>query len=336
MNSGKPGGGPPGAGAGGSGAPMPQKVTGYIVRSEKLAQKTETNGSLLSWNEVQLVPEVAGRIDFLNLKEGSRIEKGETILVLFNDDIRAQIKKQELQLEIARKNLQRLQDLFKISGVSRQEVDNAENQVNNIESDLKIYQANLKKTILTAPFSGLAGLTNASIGTYVSPGNPIASLQQINPLKLEFSIPEKYSTLVKTGDKVSFSIENQRDTLSATIYAMEPKIDPASRTLKVRARYENPGEKLMPGLFARVSLDLQTTEHNLMVPSQSIIPETRGKKVLRSRNGTAEMVMVETGIRNTDKVQVVSGLSEGDTVLTSGLMFVKPGAGLIFTRLQGR
>jgi membrane fusion protein (multidrug efflux system) len=334
MNSGSPAGGPPGMGSGGPGKVVPQKVTGYIVKKEILTPKMETNGTLLSWNELQLVPEVAGRIDFLNLREGSRVEKGETLLILFNDDIRAQITKLELQLAIARKNLERLEELFKSNGVSRQEIDNAENQVNNIKSDLKIYQANLRKTTLTAPFAGMAGLTNASVGSYVNPGNPIASLQQISPLKLEFSIPEKYAGMVKTGQSVLFSIENKPDTFKATVYALEPKIDPSSRTLKLRARFENPGEKLMPGLFARVSLNFQKSDDNLMVPSQSIIPETRGKKVLRCRNGIAESVMVETGIRNKDKVQITSGLSEGDTILTSGLMFVKPGSPLIITRLQ--
>ncbi len=334
MNSGKSGAGPQGFGPGGPSKPMPQKVTGYIVQSEALSQTIETNGSLLAWQEVQLIPEMAGRIEVLNLKEGSQVAEGQTLLVLFNEDIKAQIKKQELQLQIAKKNLARLQDLFKINGISQQEVDNAENQVNNIQSDLKIFQANLRKTQLIAPFSGQVGLTNASIGTYVNPGNPIASLQQVNPLKLEFSIPERFSGLIKIGQEVLFSVENESDTLSASIYAIEPKIDPASRTLKVRARFENGRKKLMPGLFSRVAVNLEKTYDNLMVPSQSIIPETRGKKVVKFHNGKAEMVVVETGIRNSDNVQIVNGLQKGDTILTSGLMFVKPQSELILTNLK--
>jgi membrane fusion protein (multidrug efflux system) len=330
-----PSGGPM-AGPGGPGKSMPQKVTGYIVGAERVTQNLEASGTFLAWNEVQLIPEVSGRIEVLNLREGSNVEKGEMLLVLFNEDIKAQIRKQELQLGMAKKNLSRLQDLLKINGVSQQEVDNAENQINNIQSDLKIYEANLRKTQLLAPFSGTIGFTNASLGAYINPGNPVASLQQFNPLKLEFSIPEKYLGLVSLGKKVSFLIENHADTLTAEIYAFDPKIDPGSRTLKIRARYENSKGRFLPGLFARVFLALDATENNLMVPTQSIIPETRGKKVVKYHNGKAEMLMVETGLRNADKVQIIKGLEIGDTILTSGLMFVKPQSDLILTRIEGK
>ena len=318
---GGPGAGPPG---GPGGKTPPQKVSGYIVRTESIPVELEAVGSLLAWNEVQLMPEMSGRIVKLNITEGTQVAQGQVLMELFSDDLKAQEKKLKLQADIAEKNLKRLRDLLSIKGVSQQEVDNAENTLNNIESDLDIVQANLKKTVLLAPFPGKIGLTNATIGAFATPGTAIASLQQMNLLKLEFSIPEKYSSLLKEGDRVDFTVESQADTFEARVYAFEPKIDPATRTLKVRARFENAGLKLLPGTYARARLHLRDIPNALLIPTQCLIPETRGKKAIKVRGDSVQFVKVETGIRDQDRVQILSGLQAGDTVLTTGLMFVKP------------
>ena len=333
MNQPKPGGGPPGMGGPGA-KPPPQKVTGYIAGTESIPMNLESSGTLLAWNEVQLMAESAGKIVQINITEGAKVTQGQVLVALFDEDLKAQAKKQELQQAIAKKNVERLKELVKINAASQQELDNAENQVNNIVSDLNLIQANLKKTKLLAPFSGTIGLTNASAGTYVNPGNPVASLQEMDVLKLEFSIPEKYSHLLGMGDKVAFTTESQADTFNSLVYAFEPKIDPATRTLKVRAKFDNRNAKLLPGTFAKALLRLREIKNAVLIPTQSIIPGTRDKKVIVSKNGIGEFVSVETGIRNKDKVQIVKGISAGDTVLTSGLMFVKPGAEIILTNIH--
>lgn len=293
----------------------------------------ESSGSLLAWNEVLLMPEIGGKITLLNIKEGSQVAQGQLLVKLFDDDLKAQAKKQELQISIAQRNLDRLKDLLKINGVSQQEYDNADNAVNNIESDLNIIKANLKKTEIFAPFSGTIGLTNASLGSYVSPGNTIASLQQMDALKVEFSIPEKYSTLLQIGDPVRFTIESQTDTFTAKVYAFEPKIDLNTRTLKVRARFDNPGKRLLPGSFSNIKVRLREIRNAILIPTECVIPETRGKKVIVNRGGIAEFVSVETGIRNENQIQILSGISAGDTVITTGLMFVKPKAEIKLTKV---
>lgn len=321
----------PGAGPGAK-AP-PQKVSAYLVSATVLPLTLESSGNLLAWNELQIMPEVGGKIVQLNIAEGTRVEKGNLLVKLFSEDLKAQAEKQELQLEIAKRNLNRFSDLVKINGVSQQEVDNAENQVNNIRSEINLIKAQLKKTEIFAPFSGVVGLTNASLGSYTSPGTAIASLQQMDELKIEFSIPEKYTQLLQTGDMVRFTVESQRDTFLARVYAFEPKIDPATRALKVRAKFGNQGRGLMPGSFAKVYLRLKDIRNAIMIPTESIIPQTRGKKVIVKRGGTAEFVSVETGIRNEDKVQILSGLTIGDTIVTTGLMFVKPKGEIVVTNL---
>jgi len=333
MNQPKPGGGPPGAGGPGT-KPPPQKVTGYIARSENIPMTLESSATLLAWNEVLLMPETGGRITQINITEGAKVAQGQLLIALYDEDLKAQVKKQELQTEIAKTNVKRLKELVKINGVSQQELDNAENQFNNIQSDLNLITANLRKTKILAPFSGTIGLTNASLGSFATPGTSVASLQQMDQLKVEFAIPEKYTRLLQIGDRVKFTIESQRDTFAALVYAFEPKIDPASRTLKVRARFDNLKAALLPGTFAKAELRLREIKGAILIPTQSVIPETRGKKVVVFRNGIVEFVKVVTGIRNQDKVQIISGVKAGDTILTSGLMFVKPKAEVILTSVQ--
>lgn len=325
-----------GAGPGGpqGGKNMPQKVTGFIARKVNIPMILESSGSLLAWNEVQLMPEMAGRITQMAIKEGMEVSEGQLLVKIFDEDLKAQLRKQELQAKIAAKNLERLRDLLKINGISQQELDIAENNLNNIETEMDLIRANLKKTEIRAPFSGKIGLTNASQGSFASMGNQIASLQQLNMLKVEFSIPEKYSNLLSVGDLVSFTLESRSDTFRARVYAFEPKIDVSNRSLKVRAQMENKGYQLMPGSFARVKIRLREIKNAVIVPNESLIPDTRGQKVIVYRNGQAEFVKVETGIRNADMVQIINGVASGDTIINTGLMFVKPNSSIILTGVK--
>lgn len=326
--------GAPGGGGTPGGKPPASKVTGFIARQSNIPITLESSGSILAWNEVQLMPEIGGKITQMSIKEGLEVSEGQILIKLFDEDLKAQLKKQELQAGIAEKNLMRLQDLLKINGVSQQEIDNAENQLNNIASEILLLKANLKKTEIRAPFSGKIGLTNASIGSYASPGNVLASLQELNTLKIEFSIPEKYSSQLQTGDPIKFTIESQPDTFKGNVYAFEPKIDLNNRSLRVRAKTNNPGNRLLPGSFARVQVRLREIKNAVLIPNESLIPDTRGKKVMVFRNGIADFVPVETGIRNENMIQVVRGISAGDTIINSGLMFVKPKAEIQLTRIQ--
>jgi len=329
-----PGGGPPGTGPGGKSGP--QKVSACIAAEEILPLRQEFSGSLLAWNEVQLVPEMAGRVVKLNLKEGQKVQEGEVLLSLFDEDLRAQEEKLKLQETIAARNLERSRELLKTGAGTQQETDNAENQLNNIRADLRILQANLKKTSIRAPFSGQVGLCNVSPGAYVSPGNPLAWLRDTRRLKLEFSVPEAYASLFRTGCRISFSGSNSQDTMQALIYAMDPGLDPSTRNLSIRAEVPNPAGKLLPGTFVSVWPSESTIKKAIMLPTQTIIPDNRGKKVIVCRNGKALFCPVQTGIRSFSKVQILKGIQAGDTVLTSGLMFVKPESDLIITRIENK
>jgi membrane fusion protein (multidrug efflux system) len=183
----------------------------------------------------------------------------------------------------------------------------------------------LAKTEIRAPFSGRIGLKYISEGAYVTPNTLIAILVQTNPLKIDFSIPEKYLTKVKLGQEVSFEIDGTTSQFFSKIIAIDPKIDPTLRTLKIRGITNNSSGKLLPGMFVKVKLNIGK-EKSLMIPSETIIPVLEGKMVYLKRNGLVEPVMIETGLRNEKMVQVLGGLSEGDSLITTALMTLKPGA----------
>ena len=323
--------GPPGVGA--SGKSGPQKVSAVLVQPVSLPLEDEFSGTLLARDEVQLTPEMSGRITRLNLREGQRVRKGECLLSLFDEDLKAQEEKLKLQEGIAARTLDRARALLKSGSGTQQDADNAENQLNNIRADLRIVQANLLKTSLMAPFDGEVGFCNLSIGAWVNPGSPLAWLRDTRRLKLEFSVPEKYSSMFQKGQMVSFTGNQQ--TSVARIYALEPNLDAATRSLSIRAELANPDGKWLPGGFVKVKPNLQIAAA-LMVPSQSVIPDNKGKKLVLFHNGKAAFREVETGIRTRNQVQVISGIQAGDTVLTSGLMFVKPESELILTRIENK
>jgi membrane fusion protein (multidrug efflux system) len=310
------------------GPPKELSVTGFIVKPQSLDNGIVASGTLLANEEVELHPEVAGKIVELNLNEGTAVSKGTLLVKLFDADLQAQLRKLVLQKDAADKTEQRLKQLLTINGIGQQEYDNATTQLNNIKADIDLTQAQISKTEIRAPFSGVVGLKNVSNGAYVSPTTSIATLQQIDPLKVDFTVPEKYFSSLTKGDVIKFSIDGSSEIFSGKVFAIEPKIDEATRSIKVRAMVQNSKTKLFPGAFAKIDLGLKTVEGALMVPTQCIIPDARNKKVIVVKGGKAKFVVVETGVRKESNIQIVSGIEPGDTIVATALMYVKPDMGI--------
>jgi membrane fusion protein (multidrug efflux system) len=203
-----------------------------------------------------------------------------------------------------------------------------------VRADVELIKTQIDKTEIKAPFDGVIGLKNVSEGSFVNTSTVIATLQNINPVKIEFSIPEKYSGMVKSGDSIQFEVVGTNEKHTARVYAIEPKIDPLTRTLRMRALYSNPKRNILPGSFANVELVLRKIENALMVPTNSIVPELKGQKVFLYKNGSASPQSVETGTRTDTTVQITSGLNENDTLITSGILQVRPGMPVIITELK--
>ncbi len=306
------------------GAPKELSVSGFVVQPKSLDNNIQASGTLLANEEVELHAEVAGKITQLNLTEGSAVTKGSLLVKLFDADLQAQLKKLQLQKETADKTEKRLKQLLAINGIGQQEYDNAVTQLNNILADIDLIQAQISKTEVRAPFNGVIGLKSVSNGAFVTSATPIATIQQIDPIKIDFTVPEKYFSAISKNDLVKFSVDGSDETFTGKVFAIEPKIDEATRSIKVRALVQNSRAKLFPGAFAKVDLGLKGDGQALMIPTQCIIPKTHNKKVIVVKNGKAQFVKVETDLRSQTYIQVTSGLETGDTIVATALMYVKP------------
>ena len=305
---------------------MATNVSVYVIKAEKLENILTASGTIVANEDVELKPEIAGKIISLPLKEGTEVTQGQLLVKINDADFQAQLKKLQLQYDLADKTFKRQAELLKINGISQSDYDASQNAVSTIKADIEYVQSQIAKTEIHSPFNGIIGLKNVSEGAYVSIGTVIATVLQIDPVKIDFSVSERYVPFIKKGVKVLFNIAGLKDSIKGEIYAVEPKIDINTRTFMVRAICPNKDKSIFPGAFADLKVLLTDIEDAVMVPTESIIPELRGNKVYTVKNGKAKPVAVETGIRNSVKVQVVKGLQIGDTVVTTGLMQLRPDA----------
>lgn len=314
------------------GAPLP--VEGFIVRTTSLSENLEVPGTLLPFEETEIRPEISGRLTRLNVREGGYVQQGALLAKLFDEDLQAQLKKLQVQLEIAQKTLERQQELLKIQGISQQEVDLSELQVNNIKADMELIRVAISKTEIRAPYSGSLGLRKVSMGAYVTPATVITTIRQVSKLKLDFTVPEKYGEMFEKGRKVNFTISGNDRKYQAAVLAAETSIEAATRSLTVRATVLGNQADLIPGAFAKVKLSLGGNDESLIVPTQAIIPQARNKQVVVYKNGLPEFRIVETGIRDSSFVQIQEGLQAGDTVILTGLLAIRPETKLALTKVE--
>jgi membrane fusion protein, multidrug efflux system len=310
------------------------RAEGYVVKMESFQKDFTASGTLRANEEVEIHPEISGRITALYFKEGANVSKGQTLVQLSDADIRAQIQKLRAQRSLQQKMLERQEELLRIGGISRQEYETTQTQISSINADIAYHEAQLRKTRIVAPFSGKIGLRDVSLGAVVSPTSVVATLQQVNPLKIDFSIPDQYRQALTIGKNVFFTSDQSTQPLTGKISAIEPGAEINTRAIRVRATVANNGGQLSPGSFVHIQIPFESSNDAILIPSQAIIPTTREKKVAIVRNGKADLVTVHLGTRTEDKVQVVEGLVAGDTVITTGIMQVKPGMDVKITRVK--
>lgn len=301
--------------------PVPIEV--LIAKKTSFTSVLEVSGSLQAGEYVELRPDVSGRLVFLNIPEGSFVSQGTVLARIYNDDLQAQLKKNQAQLALAQKNEERLKKLLEVGGINQQEYDQALSQVQTLQADIEFVQAQIRKTVITAPFSGKVGLRQVSLGAYVSPNSIIASLQNTQ-IKVDFNVPEQYLSKVKIGETVKVLVEGLENPLEAKIIAYEPQVNVSTRNLKVRAVLSNTPANVFAGMFAKVIIGASEQQESILVPSNVIIPETRGKKLALIKNGKVTFAMVEIGARKESEVQILSGIQAGDTIALTGLLFLKP------------
>ena len=312
----------------------PLSVDAFIVKPSSVSEAVQVPGSLLPFEETQIRPEVGGRIVELNIKEGTVVKKGTLLVKLFDGDLQAQLRKLKVQLQIAEKTEERNRELLKISGISQQEYDLANLGVENLRADIESTEIEISKTVIRAPYTGKLGLKNVSLGAFIAPTDIIANIRQVDKLKLEFAIPEKYANEIGPGYEVSFRVDGGDKAHTAQVMATESSVDQNTRTLKIRAVVDGRDKELVPGIFAKINLQLGKDDDALLVPTQAVMPTARNKQVIVVRGDSVAFMVVETGIRDSAYVQVLTGIQAGDTVVTSGLMAIRPNAKVKITNLK--
>lgn len=313
---------------------MSSIVEGYIVKPSTISNSIEVAGNLMPYESTELHPEVSGRVVQLNIQEGGHVRKGALLLKLFDGDLQAQLKKLQVQLSISEKTVQRQGELLKISGISQQEFDLSGLNVNNIKADIDVIRTEIRKTEIKAPFDGRLGLRSISIGAYVTPQTIIATIQQVDLLKLEFTVPEKYTSDISVGQMVTFTTEGNNKSYKAKIMATEATVTENNRSLRIRAVLAAKDRNLIPGAFAKVVLDFGKDNNALMIPSQAIIPGSRNKQVIVYKDSIATFTVVGTGIRDSSQVQITSGINEGDTIVITGILSVKPNSKIKISKIN--
>jgi membrane fusion protein (multidrug efflux system) len=320
---------------GASGAPaiMSMVVEGIIVKPTLLNQIIYVSGTLKPYEETTLMPEVPGRIVSINLPEGQGVKAHTLLVKLFDGDLQAQLRKSETQLKITEQTLSRQAELLKISGISQSDYDQTDLQVISIKNDIELIKVSIKKTEVLAPYDGEIGLRNISIGAQVTTSTALAVIREVDKLKLDFSVPEKYSNIINKGGKLKFLVQGDETKYDAIVMATEQSIEANTRNLKARAVVNKNSASLIPGAFANVELSLGENPKALMVPTQAIIPTERDKKLIVVKGGKATFVAVKTGVRESANIEVTEGISPGDTIVTTGILFLKPGATVNFSKI---
>lgn len=301
-------------------------VDARIVSRESLKNQVSVTGSILADESVILNSEVAGKVEKIYFQEGEKVKKGDLLIKLNDEEVVAEIEKLQFTRKLNEDNEYRQKQLLDKEAISREEYETSLTTLNTTVAEIKVMQARLDKHRIRAPFDGVIGLRDVSEGSYLNPGSRIADLHKIDPVKVEFSVPSKYISLVNVGDSLSFTVDAYEDAFEGSIYAIEPQIDPQTRSLKVRAKASNQESKLFPGQFARIDLILENIPNAMMVPTIAVIPELNGKKLYLYKNGTVNSQVVTTGIRTEEELQVISGINPGDTVITSGILQINQGA----------
>ena len=309
----------------GRGPGGPMQVLVKVLRPEPLSNKVQATGSLLANESVEVRSEVAGRIGSIGFQEGSTVGKGQELVRINDDDLQAQLRKAGLAVQLAQDAEARKKQLLAVQGISQQDYDDARIALQSAEADRDNLQALIAKTVIRAPFSGKIGLRQVSQGGYVSPNTLITGLQQVSPIKVDFTVPERFGRDLKAGQRIAFTLEGDTTRHTGEIYAIDPAVDVDSRTIGVRALNDNTDGRLRPGSFVRVNLELAHVPDALMIPTEALIPDIQGQKVLLVKGGKAVSARVETGIRTNNEVQLTAGVQAGDTVITTGLLQLRDG-----------
>lgn len=315
---GKPGGGPPGGFAVG--------VETAKVSASGFQDDVAAVGSLKSNESVVLRPEIAGRIAAIHLREGMPAAKGAVLVALDAATQAAELRQAEANLALSQANYRRTEDLYQKKFVAERARDEAAANLKVLEAAVALAQAKLQKTQIRAPFAGIVGIRNVSVGDYVKEGQELINIEDIGSLKVDFRLPESYLSRLQKGQAVELSADAMPgQAFKGVLDAIDPLLDASGRAISLRARLANPDLKLRPGMFVRVRLAFGGERQGLSVPEEALVPAGHDNFVFRVAEGKAQRVMVKIGQRRGATVEIAEGLKAGDEVVTAGQLKLRDG-----------
>ena len=306
-------------------------VSGIVAQYSVTANGIPVNGSLLANEEVELVAEIVGKVRKIYFQEGSFVKKGQLLLKVDDADLQAQLTRSEFQKKLLSEKLERQRILLKRESISRESFDQLQTDYNMLEADIELLRVKISRTEIRAPFDGEMGFRYVSEGSYVQPSSKITTIVDNSILKYEFYVPERYADNNLKGREEFFRVTGNDKLYSANVYAVDPLIDVKTRMILLRARFRNKNHELMPGMFAKGNIVFGGKNEFIAVPTEAVVPEMNGKRLWVVKNGKAASVPVETESRDEKNVEVVSGITVGDTVLTGGLMQLREGMSVAVT-----
>ena len=295
-------------------------ATGFLIKPVSLSEMVISTGTLLPDEEVDLTFETSGKIVSINFTEGTRVTKGDLLAKINDQPLQAQLQRLEASLRLSEGIEFRQRSLLERDAISQESYDQIATEVERIRADINLCKAQIAMTELRAPFDGTIGLRYLSEGAFANPSTRIAKLVKTKPLKIEFSIPERYASDIRIGYPITFTLDGSSTIYNASVYAIDPKIDINTRTIVLRALYANANEELRSGRYTGISLELSKINDAIAIPTEALIPEMEGEKVFVYRKGVAQSVNVSIGLRTEDRIQITNGLTFGDTVLTTGIL----------------
>ncbi|MCK9305157.1 MAG: efflux RND transporter periplasmic adaptor subunit [Bacteroidales bacterium] len=310
-----------GAPGGGRALPVSVHVAGYMTADDGIL----VPGTLVANDRVELASELSGRVVEINFKEGQSVRKGDILVRLNDDELQAQLTRAEYQYKLLGQKLERQEILLKKEAVSREDYDQVSTEYNVLRQDIEQLKIKIEKMKIRAPFNGIIGFRYISNGAMLMPNSNVATIVDASNLIAEFSVPEKYVFNNLIGRDANFTVEGNSRKYSATVYAVDPEIDVKTRTILIRARFNNSRGELRPGMSARVSLSSQAEKKNIYIPNQAIVSGVKGHSVWLLKEGKARSQEVQSGTRSVDMMEILSGVEEGDTVIITGLMQLREG-----------
>ncbi len=304
----------------------PVQVEIMVTQTGLLQNTVSGTGSIIANEKAEIRPEISGRIIKILFEEGAMVQKNKLLLKMNDSDLQAQLKRNEAQGILLASDEFQKRKLLEIKAISQDEYDAAKSLLLVNQADKQLLEAQIAKTEIYAPFSGKVGLRSVSVGNFVASNTLIATIQQLDPIKIQFDVPEKYSRFIQPGLEVSFGIDAFDSTFMAKVYAIESSITTETRSLTVRALCSNPSGLLKPGTFARVNMILEKFPDAIKVPSEAVVTILDGNSVFICKNGKAVAVPVTTGIRTDSEIQITEGVSAGDSLIVTGLLQLTNGA----------